>query len=122
MKPDYDDYWRIDNQDAKYSILYSDGGYGYSDYINYSYYTKTRTVSVRNIAVSYNFPQSFLNKLKINSGQVYTQILNPFMFSNLKKYGINSDDTKGWDDIYSHGGSNNTVMYQSWVLGLRIGF
>ncbi len=123
LKPDYDDYWRIDNQgDDKHSIIYSSGGTTYSDWGGQKFQLPTRTVSVRNIAVSYNFPQSFLNKLKINSGQVYTQILNPFTFSNLNKYGINGDDTKGWDDIYSKGGSNNTMVYQSWVIGLRIGF
>ncbi len=123
LKPNYDDYWRIDNQgDDKYSIIYSSGDTSYSDWNGQRFNIPARTVSVRNIAVSYNFPKSVLNKLKINSGQIYTQILNPFTFSNLNKYGINGDDTKGWDDIYSKGGSNNTMVYQSWVIGLRIGF
>ncbi len=120
LKKDYSDYWTEDNQGAKYPVLKSFAKS--TDYSSYMYNIKSNNVSVRNIAVSYNFPQSFLNKLKLNSGQVYTQIMNPFMFSNLKKYGINNDDLSGWEGNTYGGTTNNSVMYQSWVLGLRIGF
>ena len=117
---DEDMYWRPDNQDAEFPILKT---FTQSTSHEASKYTlPSWNISLRNIALSYNFPQSFLKKVKLNSGQVYTQILNPVMFSNLKKYGINNDDTTGWEGNSYGGTSNNSVMYQSWVLGLRIGF
>ena len=81
-------------------------------------------VLVRNIALSYTVPQKFLNKYGINNAQIYTQVLNPFLFGGeLVKAGINPDDVTGWDASNHIGGqTNNTCITRSIVLGVRLGF
>lgn len=87
-------------------------------------YTKGNMVLVRNIALSYTVPQKFLNKYGINNAQIYTQVLNPFLFGGeLVKAGINPDDVTGWDASNHIGGqTNNTCITRSFVLGVRLGF
>ena len=87
-------------------------------------YTKGNMVLVRNIALSYTVPQKFLNKYGINNAQIYTQVLNPFLFGGeFVKAGINPDDVTGWDASNHIGGqTNNTCITRSFVLGVRLGF
>ena len=81
-------------------------------------------VTVRNIALSYSVPASYLNKIGANSAQIYCQVLNPFLFGGeLVKAGINPDDITGWDASNHIGGqTNNTCITRSFVLGVRFGF
>ena len=37
-------------------------------------------VLIKNIALSYTVPQSWLKKCGASSAQVYAQVLNPFLF------------------------------------------
>ena len=37
-------------------------------------------VAVRNIALSYTFPEKWLGKIGANSCQIYGQVLNPFIW------------------------------------------
>ena len=87
-------------------------------------YTKGNMVLVRNIALSYTVPQKFLNKYGINNAQIYTQVLNPFLFGGeLVKAGINPDDVTGWDASNHIGGqTNNTCITRSFVLGGKTWF
>ena len=95
-------------------------------------YTKGNMVAVRNIALSYTFPEKWLGKIGADSCQIYGQVLNPFIWGgDLVKAGINPDDTTGWgaeggrsNGTYKYigGQTNNTVLTRSFVIGLRLGF
>ena len=124
------DIWSPTNTDAKYPVQYSGGTYtGVTDYSGYMNYTKGNMVALRNISLSYNVPQKFLQKLGANKIQIYAQALNPFIFGGeVVKAGINPDDITGWgnlstNDYTSIGGqTNNTMLSRSYVIGVRLGF
>ncbi|MCD8165688.1 MAG: TonB-dependent receptor [Bacteroides sp.] len=124
------DIWSETNPGGKYPQPRS-GGTSYTDCSKYMSFTKGNMFIVRNIGLSYNFPQSLLKKYKVGSLQLYGQVLNPFIWGGeLVKAGINPDDTTGWttrskkDDYTSivGGQSGNTAITRSYVLGVRIGF
>lgn len=80
-------------------------------------------VAIRNIALSYQLPQSALDKIGAASASVYVQVLNPFIFGgDLVKAGINPDDTTGQYNSDGAFQTNNTCVTRSFVLGLRFGF
>ncbi len=85
-------------------------------------------VAVRNISLAYNLPSLLLDKIRIRNFQVYTQMLNPFLFGGeVVKAGINPDDTNGWISTnsvgdLSGGTNNNTMIIKSTVFGIRVGF
>ncbi|HEY4788074.1 MAG TPA: TonB-dependent receptor [Bacteroidales bacterium] len=85
-------------------------------------------VIVRNISLSYNLPSKILGKFQISRLQVFTQVLNPFIFGKeAVKYGINPEDITDWDRVSTNQGplggmNNNTILQQSIVFGLRAGF
>lgn len=123
------DLWSVDNPDGKYPVQYSGGTYtGVTDYSKYMSYTKGNMVALRNISLSYNFPQRWLNKAGINKCQIYAQCLNPFIWGGeLVKAGINPDDITGWTNFNSEGETtggqtNNTMLTRSYVIGIRLGF
>ena len=89
-------------------------------------------VVVRNISLSYDIPARLINRAKLKNFSVNVQVLNPFIFGgDLVKRGINPDDETNWT-AESQGGSfaasplggvnNNTVLPQSLVFGIRLGF
>src|SRR5690606_19957483 len=83
---------------------------------------------VRNISLSYNVPQNFLQKFSVKDLQLNFQVLNPFIFGGeVVKWGINPDDDTNWDRASSNtsplgGTNNNTILPQSFVFGIRAGF
>jgi len=85
-------------------------------------------VTVRNISLGYTVPEKVLKPFSISRLQLYTQVLNPFMWGGkCVQNGINPDDTNGWTSVNSIGDptggtNNNTMMITSFVLGCRIGF
>ena len=81
-------------------------------------------VLIKNIALSYTLPKTWLTKLNMSNAQIYAQVLNPFLWGGeLVKAGINPDDITGWDASNHIGGqTNNTCITRSFVLGLRVGF
>ena len=89
-------------------------------------------VAVRNISLTYDVPQKILNRAKLKNLQVNVQVLNPFMFGGeLVKLGINPDDETNWTAESQPGTfsanplggvNNNTILPQSLVFGLRLGF
>ena len=125
------DTWSPENTDAKFPQPRA-GGESFTDYKEYMNYTKGNMVAVRNIALSYTFPEKWLGKIGANSCQIYGQVLNPFIWGgDLVKAGINPDDTTGWgaeggrsNGTYKYigGQTNNTVLTRSFVIGLRLGF
>ncbi|MDY6924584.1 MAG: TonB-dependent receptor, partial [Pseudomonadota bacterium] len=87
---------------------------------------------VRNISVLYDVPANFLNRFHINGMQVNVQVLNPFIFGgDIVQMGINPDDVTNWSSVSQPnsnnsaplgGTNNNTILPQSIVFGLRVGF
>ena len=121
------DVWSTENPNGKFPQPRS-GGVTTTDYSAYMNYTKGNMVAIRNIALSYTFPEKWLKKLGAASCQIYGQVLNPFIFGGeLVKSGINPDDTTGWsektnDTNFIGGQTNNTILTRSYVIGLRLGF
>ena len=116
------DTWSPTNTDAKFAQPTTATRETKYDYVRN--YTKGNMVLIKNIALSYTVPQSWLKKCGASSAQVYAQVLNPFLFGGeLVKAGINPDDLTGWDAGNHIGGqTNNTCITRSLVLGVRLGF
>jgi hypothetical protein len=115
------DFWSPTNTGAKYPTNGNkSGGTNHSALLNY---TSATIYSVKNISLSYTFPKLFLDKLRLSSGSVYVQVLNPVIFgSELIRTGINPDDAINWGDNTRGGQTNNTMLVRSYVVGLRLGF
>lgn len=85
-------------------------------------------VAVRNISLSYTLPAKWLSKISISNLQLSCQVVNPFMFGgDLVKMGINPEDNTNWDVVSSNGSplggmNNNTILVQSFVLGIKAAF
>jgi len=126
-KASLNDFWSVDNPNAKYLKLTS-ANEGVADVTRSTYINDGSFVSVRNIGLSYNVPTNLISKANIKSLQVYGQVLNPFIFGGaVVKAGLNPDDTNSWNNVNSVGDptggtNNNTMMYTSYVFGLRLGF
>ena len=120
------DVWTPENTGAKYPRIGTPRTNGAATSHNGLLgWTSATIYSVRNVALSYTFPKSVLDKLNLASGSVYVQALNPFIFgSELIRTGINPDDANGWGTSGSgdSGVTNNTMLVRSYVIGLRLGF
>jgi hypothetical protein len=85
-------------------------------------------VAVRNISLAYTFPQRILNRIFVKRLTVSGQVLNPFIFGgDVVKMGINPEDNTNWDIASSNlgplgGMNNNTILVQSFVIGIKAGF
>ncbi len=126
-KASLNDFWSKDNPNAKWLKLTS-ANEGTADVTRATYINDGTFVSVRNIGLSYNVPGNLISKANIKNFQVYAQVLNPFIFGgSVVKAGLNPDDTNSWNNVNSVGDptggtNNNTMMYTSYVFGVRLGF
>lgn len=127
-KADLTDFWSPTNTDAEWPQLYSAITTVSTTDVNQAMYINDGSfVAVRNISLSYNFPKKILKYVDVNRLQLYTQVLNPFMFGGkCVQNGINPDDTNEWATVNSVGDpvggtNNNTMMLTSFVVGCRIG-
>ncbi len=119
------DVWSWDNPNGRWpmpnlgtvennvpSTQYNDGSY----------------VAVRNISLTYDLPKNILKSVQINKLSVFTQVINPFLFGgDVVKLGLNPEDTTNWDIASTTGNplggmNNNTILSQSFVVGIRAGF
>jgi TonB-dependent starch-binding outer membrane protein SusC len=50
------------------------------------YYRDASFIKVKNISVGYNFSDDLNSKLKIKSGRIYVNVLNPFVFTKYEGY------------------------------------
>lgn len=116
------DVWSPENTGAKFAQPTTATRTTTYDYVRN--YTKGNMVLIKNIALSYTLPKTWLTKLNMSNAQIYAQVLNPFLWGGeLVKAGINPDDITGWDASNHIGGqTNNTCITRSFVLGLRVGF
>ena len=91
-----DNFWSPENPGGKYPQPTTYSKASNADVNRATFINDGSFCIVRNIALSYNLPKSYLNKMKINNMQVYAQVLNPFIFGGeVVKAGINPDDTNG---------------------------
>jgi len=85
-------------------------------------------VAVRNISLTYNFPEKMLTPIHLSRLSLFGQVINPFLFGgDVVKLGLNPEDNTNWDVASSNGSplggmNNNTIQPQSFVFGLRAGF
>lgn len=83
---------------------------------------------VKNISLSYSFPQKWIQKITVKDLVVNFQVVNPFIFGGeVVKWGINPDDDTNWSIASTNtnplgGTNNNTILPQSFVFGIRAGF
>jgi len=125
---DINNFWSPTNTNATWPQLTSKAQVSNADVNRANFINDGSFISVRNIALSYNFQPNVLNKLNIKRLQLYCQVLNPFMFGGaVVKAGINPDDTNGWTSVNSvgdptGGSNNNTMIIRSWVFGVRVNF
>ncbi len=84
---------------------------------------KADYIKIRNITVGYDFPSALLNRLRINSANVYLQFTDPFIFTSYK--GVDPEITQINTGQWSGGSSTSSYdiypRYRSTILGLRIG-
>ena len=127
-KASLNEFWSEENPNAKYPQLNSKGGSLSNGDVNRSANIHDGSfIAVRNISLGYNIPQKYLQPVKINSCNIFTQVLNPFMFGGeVVKAGINPDDTNNLLSFNSVGDlqgatNNNTYITTSFVFGIRIG-
>jgi len=125
---DPNNFWSPENTNARWPQPTTNPKASNPDINRASFINDGSFVSVRNIALSYNFQPKILDKIKLKRLQVYCQVLNPFLFGgDVVKAGINPDDTNAWTDVNSIGDpqggtNNNTMVIKSWVFGLRASF
>lgn len=125
---DPDEFWSPENTGARWPQPTSKAKTSVTAVNQAMYINDGSFVTVRNIGLSYNVPTKILDKFQIKNFQVYTQVLNPFIFGGeVVKAGLNPDDTNGWTSVNSvgdptGGSNNNTMMVKSMVFGLRVGF
>jgi len=126
-KAGLDEFWSESNPNARWPKL-TTATEGNADVTRATYINNGSFVSVRNISLSYNVPKRLLSFVNIDKLQVYTQVLNPFIFGgDVVKQGLNPDDSNGWTSVNSVGDptggtNNNTMMITSFVFGVRVGF
>ncbi|HOC87288.1 MAG TPA: TonB-dependent receptor [Prolixibacteraceae bacterium] len=90
-------------------------------------YNNGTFIIVRNISLSYTVPPNWLTKIGLKRLSLTAQVLNPFIFGGeVVKWGLNPEDKTNWDIASSNtnplgGMNNNTILVQSYVLGLKIG-
>jgi len=120
------DVWSWDNTGGKWpmpnaapgitnitaAMQYNDGSFGI----------------VKNISLSYSFPQKWIQKILMKDLVLNFQVLNPFIFGKeVVKWGLNPDDDTNWSIASTNtnplgGTNNNTILPQSFVFGIRAGF
>jgi len=91
-------------------------------------YNEGSYISVRNISLTYNFPEKLRRPIHMNRLSMFAQISNPFLFGgDIVKMGLNPEDNTNWDVASSNGNplggmNNNTILPQSFVFGIKAGF
>ncbi|HEX8314571.1 MAG TPA: hypothetical protein VF609_06250, partial [Flavisolibacter sp.] len=126
-----EDVWSWDKQDGRWPIRML-GNTGVQNASAAMQFHDGSFVAVRNISLTYDLPAKLIGRAKMKNFQLNVQVLNPFLFGgDIVKMGINPDDETNWT-AESSGGTitasplggvnNNTILPQSFVFGLRVGF
>ncbi|TXK22482.1 TonB-dependent receptor [Pontibacter qinzhouensis] len=125
------DVWTFNNPGGRWPQPYL-GTAQYDNFTPAMQFHSGSFVTVRNISLSYDFPQQFLSRFFLNNLQLNVQVLNPFIFGGeIVRMGLNPDDDTNWGSQSQAnsnstsplgGTNNNTILQQSVVFGVRVGF
>ncbi|MBC7828747.1 MAG: TonB-dependent receptor [Chitinophagaceae bacterium] len=126
-------YWTWNNQNGKWPVQIVGPTPTPVDNISAAMqYNDGSFFVVRNISLTYDLPARLISRAKMKNLQVNVQVLNPFIFGgDVVKMGINPDDETNWASESQPnsfatnpvgGVNNNTILPQSIVFGLRVGF
>ncbi len=125
------DVWTWDNQAGRFPLQIL-GATGITNISSAMQYFDGSFVSVRNISLTYDLPANWLNRIKAKNFQVNFQVLNPFLFGrDVVNFGLNPDDDTNWSSESQPntfnanplgGVNNNTILPQSFVFALKVGF
>jgi hypothetical protein len=128
---DEKDVWSWTNQTGRFPMPVL-GATGITNIASAMQYFDGSFVAVRNISLTYDLPASLVNRAKLKNLQVNVQVLNPFLFGgDVVKMGLNPDDETNWSSESQPGTfntnplggvNNNTILPQSIVFGIRLGF
>jgi TonB-linked SusC/RagA family outer membrane protein len=118
------EYWTPDNTGARYPQ--PNRFQFFPDLGESLYYTETSFAKVRNITLSYTFPQSILSKVRINSLNLYVMAVNPFLITD---YELLDPEAQGGYRRSTDPNPNsldprsqlNALSSKSIVFGARIG-
>jgi hypothetical protein len=127
------DFWGWENQGGKWPVQVVGPTPTPVDNISAAMqYNDGSFVVVRNISLTYDMPLKLISRAKMKNLQINVQVLNPFIFGGeVVKMGINPDDETNWASESQPntfatnpigGVNNNTILPQSLVFGLRVGF
>jgi TonB-linked SusC/RagA family outer membrane protein len=124
------DVWSFSNKGGKWPIALN--GAQVDNFTPAMQFNDGSFVTIRNISLTYDMPASWLKRITVKSLQLNAQVLNPFIFGGeVVKWGINPDDDTNWESASQAnsnstaplgGTNNNTILPQSFVLGLRASF
>jgi TonB-linked SusC/RagA family outer membrane protein len=119
------DVWSWDNPNGRWPMWNGGNVENNAAAMNYN---NGSYVSVRHISLSYSLPAKWLKPISLSNLQLSCQVVNPFIFGgDVVKMGINPEDNTNWDVVSSNtfplgGENNNTILVQSFVFGLKVGF
>jgi hypothetical protein len=119
------DVWYWDNPGGRWPMWNGSSVDNFAAAMNYN---DGSFVSVRNISLGYTLPFKWINRLSLKNLQLSLQVVNPFIFGgDVVKMGINPEDNVNWDVVSTNtfplgGMNNNSILVQSFVLGLKAGF
>ena len=106
-------YWTPDNKSNEYRSLSRTSnrwGYGFPRKANYT--------RIKDITLSYTFPQQILNAIHLSGLTAYVSGRNLYTFTDWKGWDPEADITqRGWS-----GYENNYPMTKSFVFGLNVTF
>jgi TonB-linked SusC/RagA family outer membrane protein len=119
------EYWTPTNTDVKFPrpnrLQY------FPDLGESLWYKDVSFVKVKNIKLSYNFPQSVLSKVRINNLNVYVMAVNPFLFTDYEE-GLDPEAQGGYrrstdpnPNSLNPTSALNDMSTKSIVFGARIG-
>lgn len=111
------DYWTPTNPSNEFPRPIKD--MDISQYGQALQYQNADFVKVRNISLSYTFPQSFVSKFRGSNLNVYVNVVNPFLFTDFEALDpeVTDPGTGSAENARALG-----LSTRSFVFGLRVGF
>jgi len=100
------DFWTPENQGAKFPRP----GIDRQDDMPPLAFVNASFLKIKEVTLSFNFPERWINKIGLTNLRAYTSMQNYFTFSNMDNY-----DPEG-------GGSISTPLAKQWVFGLNVDF
>jgi TonB-linked SusC/RagA family outer membrane protein len=104
------DAWTFTDTDAIFPRYYSAGTNTKTDLVAPLQIVKGSFIKIKDITLSYTFPKTWVNNIKISNLRVYASAKNMFTFCTIKNY-----DPEG-------NGAMNFPLAKQWIFGLNLDF